>query len=174
MKIKQLVFVSFISIIIIGCAAPGSTPGGKTDKKVVSELTQKALDEREMTIVVNYINPVGSASFVSTDGYRLKISDGKVSAHLPYFGRSYAPMLYGADETGIVFDDCEIEIKEDYTKASRGKYFWRFEAKSGNENIQVLITFGNDGSAQIFCNCTNRSSISYNGDIVEDKPESEE
>lgn len=171
MKLMKLLALTIAVLLLAGGCGTGAAVGKGADRNVVGELTQKALDEHQMIVEVKFINPVGASAFPSFDGYRMKISGGKVKAYLPYFGRSYTPIIAGVDESGIVFDDCEIEIREDYSKSSKGKYFWKFSAESGNEKVDVVISFMNDGSAQISCNSVNRSPITYRGELIPEESE---
>lgn len=131
-----------------------------------NELVKKALEDKSLTIEVNSIHPSGHATIISSDGYKLRIEDGKVNARLPYFGRSDVALISGVDETGIAFEDCAIDIKEDYSKSKKGKYSWKFSALSGSENIDVTITFWDNGGAEISCICARRSPISYSGELI--------
>lgn len=127
----------------------------------------KAIKAQDVTITVDMICPVGMPSISSMDGYTLSVKDGKVNAYLPFFGEVHSAMFAGADEPGIKFEDCPVELRVDDSKADKGKYVWAFEAKSGSENVQVYITLFTNGSADINCSPSNRSSISYSGSFVE-------
>lgn len=142
-----------------------ATVAAKDD--AVSELTQKALDTHTLTMEINYISPVSMAGFPSIDGYRIRIRDGKLKADLPYFGRADMA-IYDTDDAGLRFDDCEIEIKENYRKAKKGVYVWKFRANTANnERVDVNLTFYDNGTVQVQCNCSRRSGISYYGSMVE-------
>ena len=155
--------LKLITVIMAMMAA--ATVAAKDD--AVSELTQKALDTHTLTMEINYISPVSMAGFPSIDGYRICIRDGKLKADLSYFGRADTA-LYGTEETGLRFDDCQIEIKENYRKAKKGVYVWKFRANTANdERVDVNLTFYDNGTVQVQCNCSRRSGISYYGSMVE-------
>ena len=133
----------------------------------VSELTQKALDTHTLAMEINYISPASMAGFPSIDGYRINIRDGKLKADLPYFGRADMA-IYGTEDAGLQFDDCEIKIKENYKKAKKGVYVWNFRANTtGGERVDMNLTFYNNGTVQVQCTCTRRTGISYYGSMVE-------
>lgn len=133
----------------------------------VSKLAQKALDSHCLTMEINYISPVSMAGFPSIDGYRICIRDGKLNADLPYIGRAETA-LFGSDEAGLRFEDCEIEIKENYKKAKKGVYVWNFTARTtSDERVDFNLTFYDNGTVQVRCNCTKRTGISYSGSMVE-------
>ena len=142
-----------------------ATVAAKDD--AVSELTQKALDSHSLTMEITYVSPTSMAGFPSIDGYRICIRDGKLKADLPYFGRADMA-IYDTDDAGLRFDDCEIEIKENYRKAKKGVYVWKFRANTANnERVDVNLTFYDNGTVQVQCNCSRRSGISYYGSMVE-------
>ena len=127
----------------------------------------KAIKDRDLTITVNYIIPTGMPSINSTDGYSVTIKDGKINGYLPYFGTATTALVPGADEMGIRFEDCPIEINENTKKANKGKYEWSFKAVSGNETVDVNITLFTNGSASMSMTMSSRSSISYDGTFAE-------
>ena len=160
MEMKTLKLITAIMAMMAA-----ATAAAKDD--VVSELTQKALDSHSLTMEINYISPVSMAGFPSIDGYRICIRDGKLKADLPYFGRSETA-IFSNDEAGLRFDDCGIEIKENYKKAKKGIYVWDFKARTtNNELIDISLTFYNNGTVQVHCNCARRTGISYYGSMVE-------
>lgn len=138
----------------------------KENQEEASVLVSQALSEQELAIEVDRIMPMRGPSIPSHDGYMLKIKDGKLNAHLPFFGEAYTGIVYGIDSTGIDFEDCPIVIDDSESKPSKGKYVWRFAARCGMEKVYVTITFWDGGGADISCNPTNRSHISYSGNIV--------
>ncbi len=165
MKMKALKLLTAIVAMMSFAATAATSATAKDD--TVSELTQKALDTHSLTMEINYISPASMAGFPSIDGYRICIRDGKLKADLPYFGRAETA-VYGIDEAGLRFDDCEIEIKENYKKAKKGVYVWKFRANTtGGERVDVNLTFYNNGTVQVQCTCTRRTGISYYGSMVE-------
>ena len=163
MKIKVLALAALVCLLpSCGVTSGGSQNVSEEDAALVAAARQN----HELTIEVDRIIPVGMPSRTTFDGYKLSIKDGKVTADLPFFGTSHTAMIYGVDATGIVFEDCPIEIIENNSKADRGRYIWDFTAKCNNERVEVQITFWDNGSAQISCVCTNRSNMSYSGRLI--------
>lgn len=124
----------------------------------------KLIESGNYSIVVDKIFPSGAPMISSTDGYKLTLSDGKVNAQLPYFGEAHTSIVPGVDEPSISFEDCEVSLKA--VKGS-GDWNWKFSAKSGNENVDVVITIWKNGSAEIACTPANRTFISYRGEVTE-------
>ena len=160
MKMKTLKLITTIMAMMTA-----ATVAAKDD--AVSELTQKALDSHSLTMEITYVSPTSMAGFPSIDGYRICIREGKLNADLPYFGRAETAII-GIDEAGLRFEDCEIEIKENYKKAKKGIYVWNFTAHTtGDERVDVNLTFYDNGTVQVQCTCSRRSGISYYGSMVE-------
>lgn len=174
MTIKALILAltlmcnSVAEIPVAGTSAPAVPVTDKNEENASKQANITAIKKHDVTITVNMIIPSGMPSVISNDGYTISVKDGKVKAHLPYFGEAHTAMMPGADEMGIVFDDCPVEIKEDYSKAeTKGRYVWNFKAQCGNENVDVCITLFDNGSADVNCLPGNRSSISYSGSFGE-------
>lgn len=154
---KKMFFA--FAALLAGFASVAAT--GDDEKKI-----EKLILDQNVTIEINMIIPSMGPSKQTSDGYTLKVADGRVNADLPFFGESHTAIVSGVDEPGIKFDDYGIIIAVDKKKAKKGQYEWMFNAKSGNEDVQVYITLWTSGEAEIRCQPSNRSSISYRGTII--------
>ena len=64
-----------------------------------------------------------------------------------------------------MFDKCPIEIKDNFSRAEKGRYIYSFDAVSSKEKVSFVITFTKTGRADIVVKCTNRSLMSYTGQV---------
>lgn len=153
------------SILLIsgGCGITGNAGSSSDEDK---ELVSIAVQEGNMTIEVTRIIPMGMPPRITHDGYKLSIKDGVVNADLPFIGTSRIATGYGTEPAGIVFKDAQVRIYVDDSKASKGRHCWSFEAKSGSDPVRVSITFWDNGTAQIDCVSTNRSTMGYSGNLI--------
>ncbi len=151
----------FISLILVLSATLAKADDGNKSANI------KAIKAHDVTITIDAIIPRGMPSDTSIDGYTLSVKGGKVNCDLPYRGEATSAMIYGVDEMGIVFKDCPVKITDDYSKADKGEYRWRFSARSGSSNVDVFITLFDSGSATISCIPDNRSPIDYSGTFGE-------
>lgn len=158
---KKLFFVLAALLAGMTCLA-ATSPAHEDENKAV----EKAIVDKNVTIEINTIIPSIGPMKQTSDGYTLKVSEGKVDAYLPYFGESHSAIIPGLDEPGIKFDDIEVNISVNKKKAKKGEYGWKFTAKSGSEEVQVFMTLWTSGDVEIRCQPANRSSISYRGTIV--------
>lgn len=164
MKCFKLFAVAALLLSLSSCGLLSQID--KESQEEAAGFVAKALSEQELAIEVNRIMPMRGPSIPSYDGYMLKIKDGVVNAYLPFFGEAYTSVVYGADSTGIEFKDCPITVDDSQSKPSKGKYVWRFAARCGMEKVYVTVTFWEGGGADIACNPTNRSNISYSGNLI--------
>lgn len=154
---KKMFFA--FAALLAGFASVAAT--GDDEKKI-----EKSILDKNVTIEINTIMPSNGPSKQTMDGYTITIADGKVNAELPYFGEAYTAIVPGVDEPGIRFDNCPVDITVDNKGAKKGLYEWRFSAKSGTEDVQVYVTLWTTGEADVRCQPSNRSAISYRGTIV--------
>lgn len=159
---KRLFFVMAALVAGITCMAAALPAQGDDDKKV-----EKCILDKNVTIEIDTIMPSNGPARQTSDGYTITIADGKVNAELPYFGEAYTAIVPGVDEPGIRFDDCPVDITVDKKNAKKkGQYEWRFTAKSGTDDVQVYVTLWTSGEADVRCQPTSRSGISYRGTII--------
>lgn len=133
----------------------------------------ESIARQDITVEVTYIYPQSMPAKMSNDGYTVTVSDGKINGYLPFFGVSHVAVIAGVDETGIRFKDCPITIQEDKSKIAKGKVTWRFNAKSGNDIVNVTMNIWNNGAADITCICDRKSSMRYSGIVIEKPVEKE-
>lgn len=128
---------------------------------VPTAVVEKAVNEHELNFVVNYVSPSGFPGYTSSDGYFLKIKDGKVSSYLPFVGTSTQPM-FGGDEAGIKFDECPVRIKK---KKGKDSTTLRFSANSGTDKVDVTLEIWSNGNAHLTCVSSSRSVMNYSGEL---------
>jgi hypothetical protein len=104
---------------------------------------------------------------LDVNSYSLKITDGKVNAHLPYFGREHSARSYGKDggiEIDNVFSDCELEFYD-----SKRVVTIRCASEGESEKFDIILEVQKNGKARLIVNSVHRSSIHYHGEVFEIK-----
>lgn len=135
------------------------------DEKEGAELAQAALATGDLQIQVSDIIPQVGATIHSNGEYFLRIRDGKATSYLPFFGTS-TMANYGTSDSGIKFENVPVDIVTLQSRAFRGETKWRFVARAENgDDVEVVITFWNTGSASITCNSRRRSQMNYHGNL---------
>ncbi|MGL1886072.1 MAG: DUF4251 domain-containing protein [Reichenbachiella sp.] len=103
------------------------------------------------------INLIGNGnSFVMEDGY--------VTANFPYFGVSQVPSMTG---NGGITMNGEIKDLEVKYKDKKMKMVVSFKTNDSetNEGLTVFINIGKGGNVSMSVSSTNRSRISYDGEL---------
>lgn len=102
------------------------------------------------------VNLIGNSNFIRFKG-------DSVDIFLPYFGVRHSGGSYGGDG-GIEYKglakDLEISKQED-----KKRIVLEFDGKQSSENLDFMITIFSNGSANTMVNTSERSSISYQGDV---------
>lgn len=158
MKRISAIIMALTAFLAVSCAV-AQTPEEIAETK---ELVSNALDNHEFTIEVDHIFPVKFAPRISTDGYKMTVKDGKVTAHLPFIGESHMSM-YANDDIGITMEEVPVDIV--YAKIKKDDTL-SFIAKAENGTYDVTVTIFNNGNADISCRSNNRSMMRYSGKLI--------
>ncbi|MDB5154474.1 MAG: hypothetical protein JWR54_3225 [Mucilaginibacter sp.] len=141
----------------------------KKDKQAAKEAAIKnSINARHYTFIANYVLPQrGSARQLTEVYYDLRVTKDSVIAFLPYFGRAYFDVPYGATDGGIKFSS----TKFDYKVTEKKKGGWEIIIKPTDvKNINSLTLYiSTDGYASLSVNSINRDFISFNGYLKEEK-----
>ncbi|GAA4310128.1 DUF4251 domain-containing protein [Compostibacter hankyongensis] len=137
------------------------TPGqsGKADPDKAAAV-REMLDARNYVFKAQMVSPSSGRTRHLTSDYDLKVSQDKVEAYLPYFGRAYsAPM--DPSKGGIKFSSSQFT----YNTSDRKKGGWliQIEPKDEKEVQQLTLTVSEAGYATLQVISTNRQPISFNG-----------
>lgn len=159
---KALLLLLLVLPFTVSCAALAAAQAEQ--EKEGAELAQNAMTEGNIEIEVRDIIPQVGPTIHSSGEYFLRIKDGKATAYLPFFGTStYA--AYGSSDGGIKFEDCPVDIVVMKSRKSKGENKWGFVANTDREPAEFVITFWENGSANITFTSRTRSRMSYNGQL---------
>lgn len=176
---KTLVSALVIIMVLISC----------TSTKMVTETQQKELiswgNEKPFEIISHRAMPMqtvafsavansgllgtgntaNSISLIGSTNY-FKMKGDTISAHLPYFGERRFGGNYGSTDGGIHFDG-EPDSKEIIWNAKKQRVEMRFKIKQerDNENYDILVFIFPNHTTRIDINSSERTSISYVGDL---------
>lgn len=171
MKTRLLIAV-MAAAALVSCST--MTPAERLQEEAENAAwVSESITRQDVTIEVTHIYPQSMPAKISNDGYTVTVRDGKINGYLPFFGVSHVAVIPGVDETGIRFKDCPVSIYEDRSKIAKGKITWRFNAKSGNDIVNVTMNIWNNGSADITCICDRKTSMRYSGIMIEKPAEQE-
>ncbi|TDN89353.1 uncharacterized protein DUF4251 [Salegentibacter sp. 24] len=162
LKINYLYILGFL-LILQSC-------GGSADASKVSK-TKLLVDSMQFEIQHEWANPIigGRINLIGNPNY-IRFNKDSVDLFLPYFGERYSGGGYNS-EGGIVYkgliEDLDVNTEDKNTQI-------KFSADKGTESLNFMITVYSEGSADTRVTSSDRSFISYQGQIDELKNEKEE
>ena len=105
----------------------------------------------------------GNTIDLTTNSNFLKFRPDKIESYLPFFGRAYS-IDYGGDG-GIKFEGKPQEYKVVTKKEGKG-FEINVTVSVTRDNYKLLLIVGPDGNAFLTINSNQRSTISYNGNVM--------
>lgn len=160
---KSLILLLLALPLTVSCAALAAAQA--EDDREGAELAQAALATGNLEIEVRDIIPQSGPAIHSNGEYFLRIRDGKATSHLPFFGVSTFAN-YGSTDGGIKFKDVPVEIFALKSRTAKGENKWGFVTMTENgDQVEVVITFWDNGSASINCESRRRSRMLFHGKL---------
>lgn len=160
MKIKQSYLFLIICILglFISCGS-----AAKTDAKI--DKTNSLIESGEFEIQHDWVMTQGGARINILDNPNfIRFKNDSVNIFLPFFGERYSGGGYNR-EGGIVYDGPLRNYEMD--EGVKSNKIIKFRAKQNSEILDFTINIFPEGSVTTRVNSTERSFISYQGDIGE-------
>ena len=170
----------FMILFILFSTLSAYSQGERKNKKIIRQEEFKEIksliEGRVFKFVGERAYPLGMQpmDLFSNPNYLL-VNDTIAHSEMPFFGRAYvAP--YNNEETGMHF---EGKMEEISFKVNDKKLIARLEFKVRDKAdvFRVAIEAGYGGDATMYISSNNKSSISYQGTVMEvkkEEPDSEE
>ena len=155
MKYSLLTF--FMMIIVASGFAQ------KQDKEAIKARVAEMVAAESFSFRAETVYPQGRPSrFLTEQYYLLTINDKKVVCDLPYFGEAHTASL--ANDGGIKFNSSDFTVEKKQVKKG-----WSFVIKpKDNQDIkECTLNIYDGGSANLVVVSNSRSTISYDGKIIE-------
>lgn len=155
-NIKVIISIFSLSLSSIFCinAQEKVNKEGETAQHI-----QKALDEKDYIINIDYMYPQQGRSRALTSSYFVKIKNDSIFSYLPYVGRAYSVPYGGGD--GLNFN---LPIQSySSKKGKKGTTIISVKAKNSEDNYTYTLTVYDNGSSQLHVQSNNKQSISYRG-----------
>ncbi|SHG22151.1 protein of unknown function [Salegentibacter echinorum] len=161
-KIKSGIITIFIVLILIflGCGSAQDS----AEKIAERERTAELISSGEFEINNTWALPMsgGQVNLIGNTNY-IRFKTDSVELFLPYFGVRYSGGGYNA-EGGIAYKGSAKNF-ESYRDEDKDRQVIKFEAKKGTENFTFRINVFSNGKTSTNVNTTQRSNISYRGEI---------
>ena len=147
--------------------ATGTLQGTITDKSSAVVAGAQVVATFKATGVTRTATTSDSGSyrfdFVPAGIYTVKVTKGKITVDLPYYGQAYAPPI-DPTQSGIQFTTTAF----DYFFTPRKKDGWsvRIKPKDAKDVQQVLLTISSEGYTSLQVTSISRQPITFNGYVA--------
>jgi hypothetical protein len=120
------------------------------------------LENKQFSFQPTNMLPVRGTLKQLSPGYFLKLRGDSLISYLPYFGRAYSAPI-NPEDAGYNF----ISTNFTYTVKAGKKNSYEVEiaTKDKTNNINIILTAYDNGSADLRMNSADKQPISYNGYI---------
>lgn len=143
----------------------GNTKGELKEDKKLDKRSQveMMINAREFIFIPRIALPTGIKPVnISANQYEIKFQPDFIDSYMPFFGRAYSAVAYGND-TGLSFKG----KPEKFTTVKSKKNFQINAVIKGEADIfRLFLSVGSSGSASLSISSDNRSTISYQGEII--------
>lgn len=162
---KTLIMTFFLSFsVLIGSAQEKTKQQIKDEQKAIKQKEIDALVEsKEYEFVAVMAYPQGTRNIdMTTNSNFLRFQKDTIHSEMPFFGRAYSGVGYGSGGGGLDFKGA---IKDYSIKKGKKSYTVKANVRGDSESYSVLLTVYFEGSASLSINSSNRSPITYRGEI---------
>ena len=157
-----MLFLLMITIYACGGSKGIITPEEEQQYQELVDL----VNSREFEIVSEWAVPQSgnNVSLIGNTNF-IRFKGDSVNVYLPYFGERYSGGGYGTSG-GIEYKG-PIENFRVEERRNQQDLLLRFEGEQDSENLEFLITLYPNGNANTSVTTSERSSITYRGEVEE-------
>ena len=157
---------TYYSLILVSlfclCGILSLSAQSRSEKKARTEqAVRQALEKKDYTIDVTYMNPRRGPGRALTDSYTLTVRHDSLLSYLPYVGEAYT-VPYGGGKA-LNFSAPISEYTAEPGKKERTTV--RIKVENEEDNYTYTLTIFPDGGTTINVQPTQRQSISFNGEM---------
>jgi len=151
-----------ITILLTACHPAGHITAPATEDDII-----QAVDSSRWMFTPNQVMPQVSRIRQLNGGFSFLYQENKLTVYLPYFGRAYggADVLSGRGP----LDFKSFNFTTDKRQVKEGGWKITFTPKDYKEVQTMNFVLYRNGSVHLDTTMTNRSAISYNGNIAPKK-----
>ena len=152
----------FISILLSGCSGSKQAAASAVSKETITESVNKG----EWVFTANYVMPQSGRSRSTNGVYTVTYSANVFVVYLPYFGKAYTASI-GSSQGPLDFKTSDFDLAKEQKKD--GQWSLEIKPKDYKEVQSMNFTLYDNGSADLNVTLTNRSPISFRGNIAPKK-----
>lgn len=127
------------------------------------EETKSMIENNAFIFVPSQAIPTGMRTVTLTSSFDAKIENDSIICYLPYFGRAHIAD-YGGTDSPMDFNQPILKYTSE--PAKKGSWTIKFNVKNKNDLLNFTFQIQQTGSASLNVTSSNRSFISYYGDII--------
>ena len=156
------VVIVIIAATVMSCSSSNHIPD---DKKLEKSIIKNMVDSFKFVFIPQYVSPTSGGRRSLNSGYQLSVSKDRVISSLPFFGRGYVAPVSPAD---VDFDFTSTRFTHTIKLINTG---WNISIKPLDQKyiLQLYCRIFDNGSASLNITSIDRSTISYDGYIIERK-----
>jgi len=166
--------LSFVVIAFLLFSNNSIAQSSKEDKKKEKQqlITSIVADSQHYVFVAQTASPQNGKLVNLSYGYDIVISKDSIKSYMPYYGRAYSGIEYGATTSPLEFLSTKFTYKT-VTKKKGDGWDITIEIIDQPDSKKLMFSIYDNGSASLMVTTSNRSQISFSGDIVAVKPKKE-
>ena len=164
MKNSLIIALLMVSVVTVNANEKKEARKQKKAEKEakIVEQTRNIVEEEAWYFNATQMSPSRGQSRSIMD-YSVIIKEGTLYSYLPYQGRAYTGG-YGGTDSPLIF---EAPIEEySVSEGKKGSYLIKIKVKNKNETVDYAINVSSKGSASVSVQSTNRTHISFNGNLI--------
>ncbi|WP_276484898.1 DUF4251 domain-containing protein [Paraflavitalea pollutisoli] len=158
--------LAWMLLMSIGFLSTATAQDNKASKKEEKAAQVTAMIEAQRFVFrPQSANPMRGRLIQLTTEYSVKVGKDTVVSDLPYFGRSFTAPI-DPTKGGIQFNSTKFDYKVENIKKG-----WQITIKPSDVSDvqQFFLTVFTNGSASLQVTSTNRTPITFNGQVLERK-----
>ena len=158
---KRIIITLAAAALLTGC---GVLTESREDRQIrlerEAQMVRQGVENGNFKVDIDRMVPLrGGARHV--DNYSVKVENGHIVSHLPYFGRAW-DLPYGGGH-GLTF---EADIEEsDIFREPDGSYTVRLLIKTDEDTHVYTFQIYTNGSTSLLVQSKNREPINFSGNI---------
>lgn len=156
---RLALFLLIATLLVSACTSTQNTTAKASPQAITN-----AIDSSHWVFTANDVVPQsGTSRNLRGDGYTVVLNNNRLVVQLPYFGQAYSGAAAYATKGPLDFTATDVAIDKQQVKENR----WELTIKpKDNAEVQSMnFTFFSNGSASVSITMTNRSGLSFNGNV---------
>lgn len=160
---KFAVFCGMLLLLVVGVSAQEKDRGSSQEFQREEEMLKNLMESGKFEFLAETVFPMGQPpkNIVGED-YSISFSSEKITSVLPFYGSAHRGMILGKDK-GMRFhgqpENFHIERRNEGYEISA-------TVKTRDDVFRISLTAKSLGNASLSISSNNRSTISYQGEIV--------